>query len=67
MPKLKSKSCVKKRCKLTSKGKIKVGHVNKRHLLMNHPHKRNRQARRMHTASTTVSRILKFFIHGKGV
>jgi hypothetical protein len=34
---------------------------------MNHPHKRDRQARRMHTASTTVGRILKFFIHGKGV
>ena len=67
MPKLKSKSCVKKRCKLTSKGKVKVGHVMKRHLLMNHPHKRNRQARRMHTGSTTVSRILKSFIHGKGV
>ena len=67
MPKLKSKSCVKKRCKLTKNGKIKVGHVNKRHLLMNHPHKRDRQARRMHSASTTVAKILKFFIHGKGV
>ena len=66
MPKLKTKSCVKKRCKLAS-GQVKVGHVNKRHLLMNHPHKRNRQARRMHTAGKTVARILKFFIHGKGV
>ncbi|MBR6232107.1 MAG: 50S ribosomal protein L35, partial [Alphaproteobacteria bacterium] len=33
MPKLKSKSCVKKRCKLTASDKVKVGHVNKRHLL----------------------------------
>ncbi len=67
MPKLKTKSCVKKRCKLTKNNKVKVGHVNKRHLLMNHPHKRNRQARRTHAASSTVSKILKFFIHGKGV
>ena len=67
MPKLKSKSCVKKRCKLTASGKVKTGYMMKRHLLMNHPHKRNRQARRMHTASTTISRIFKFFIHGKGV
>ena len=67
MPKLKSKSCVKKRCKLTKNGKVKTGHVNKRHLFIHKDKQRTRQARRTQVASTTVSKILKFFIHGKGV
>ena len=67
MPKLKSKSCVKKRCKLTKNGQVKTGHVNTSHKFIHKDKKRSRQNRRTQVASTTVSKILKFFIHGKGV
>lgn len=36
MPKLKTKSGVKKRFKLTASGKVKAGHAGKRHRLTHH-------------------------------
>ncbi len=45
MPKLKTKSGVKKRFKLTATGKIKHGVVGKRHRLMSHNAKYIRQNR----------------------
>jgi len=45
MPKMKTKSSAKKRFKVTKSGKIKMKGANTRHMLMNKPTKRKRQAR----------------------
>jgi large subunit ribosomal protein L35 len=45
MPKLKTKSGVKKRFKLTASGKVKAGAVGKRHRLISHNGKYIRQHR----------------------
>jgi large subunit ribosomal protein L35 len=45
MPKMKTKSSAKKRFKVTKTGKVKVKQANARHMLMNKPTKRKRQAR----------------------
>ena len=45
MPKLKTKSGVKKRCKFTATGKIKHGFAGKRHRLISHNAKYIRQNR----------------------
>ena len=63
MPKLKSKSAIKKRFKVTATGKIKGGHVAKRHLLMNKPTKMKRKARGSHVLTTVVANIVKKFMH----
>jgi large subunit ribosomal protein L35 len=47
MPKLKTKSGVKKRFKLTATGKVKAGPAGKRHRLMSHNGKYIRQNRGM--------------------
>ena len=47
MPKLKTKSSVKKRFKITATGKVKAGPGNKRHGLINRSQKAKRQNRRM--------------------
>lgn len=58
MPKMKTKSSVKRRFKVTKSGKIKVKSANTRHMLMNKPTKRKRQARGTHTLSTPDTRIV---------
>lgn len=63
MPKLKTKSAVKKRFKKTATGKIKGGHVAKRHLLINKPKKMKRKARGNHVLTTIVADIVKKFMH----
>jgi len=45
MPKMKTKSSAKKRFKVTKSGKVKAKGANTRHMLMNKPTKRKRQAR----------------------
>ena len=45
MPKMKTKSSAKKRFKVTKSGKVKAKQANARHMLMNKPTKRKRQAR----------------------
>lgn len=47
MPKMKTKSGVKKRFKITATGKVKHGPVGKRHRLINNSPKRTRQLRGM--------------------
>jgi large subunit ribosomal protein L35 len=45
MPKMKTKSSVKKRFKITATGKVLAGHGNKRHGLINRPQKMKRTNR----------------------
>lgn len=45
MPKMKTKSAVKKRFKITATGKVKAGHVGKRHCLGHRSMKSKRQNR----------------------
>lgn len=45
MPKMKTHSSVKRRFKVTKSGKVKAKGANTRHMLMNKPTKRKRQAR----------------------
>lgn len=47
MPKMKTKSSVKKRFKVTSKGKVKAGSAFTSHMMMNKPKSMKRKARRM--------------------
>jgi len=47
MPKMKTKSSVKKRFKITATGKVKAGPGGKRHGLINRSQKTKRQNRRM--------------------
>ena len=63
MPKLKTKSAVKKRFKQTATGKVKGGYVAKRHLLMNKPKKTKRMARGSHVVCDIVAKIVKKFMH----
>ena len=59
MPKLKTKSGVKKRFKLTATGKIKHGAVGKRHSLISHNAKYIRQHRRTDTISDADAKTIK--------
>jgi large subunit ribosomal protein L35 len=63
MPKVKNKSAIKKRFKLTATGKVKGGHVAKRHLLMNKPRKMKLKARGSHIVGEVVANIVKKFMH----
>ena len=63
MPKVKNKSAVKKRFKLTATGKVKGGHVAKRHLLMNKSRKMKLKARGSHIVGEVVANIVKKFMH----
>ena len=58
MPKLKTKSGVKKRFKLTATGKIKHGVAGKRHRLISHNAKYIRQQRGTKVLSEPDSRIV---------
>jgi large subunit ribosomal protein L35 len=61
MPKLKTKSGVKKRFKITATGKVKHGAVGKRHRLISHNAKYIRQHRGMDTASDASARTVKLW------
>jgi large subunit ribosomal protein L35 len=59
MPKLKTKSGVKKRFRLTATGKVKHGVAGKRHRLMNHNGKYIRQNRRTDVISDADAKVIK--------
>ena len=60
--KLKTKSGVKKRFKLTATGKIKAGVAGKRHRLINHNAKYIRQNRGTKVMSDPDTKIIKSFM-----
>ena len=62
MPKLKTKSGVKKRFRLTASGKIKAGVAGKRHRLINHNAKYIRQNRGTKVMSASDAKIIKLWI-----
>ena len=62
MPKLKTKSGVKKRFKLTATGKIKHGVAGKRHRLISHNAKYIRQNRGTKVMSAPDTRIIKLWL-----
>jgi len=59
MPKLKTKSSVKKRFKITATGKVLAGPGKKRHGLINRPQKMKRQNRGFHTLSQPDALTIK--------
>jgi large subunit ribosomal protein L35 len=59
MPKLKTKSGVKKRFKLTATGKVKHGVVGKRHRLISHNAKYIRQNRGTSVISDADAKVIK--------
>jgi len=61
MPKLKTKSGVKKRFKLTATGKIKHGVAGKRHRLISHNAKYIRQNRRTSVLSAASTKTVKLW------
>jgi large subunit ribosomal protein L35 len=62
MPKLKTKSGVKKRFKLTATGKLKAGVAGKRHRLISHNAKYIRQNRGTKVMTDSDASIIKNFI-----
>ena len=62
MPKLKTKSGVKKRFKLTATGKIKHGVAGKRHRLISHNAKYIRQKRGTEVVSEPDTKIIKGYM-----
>ena len=62
MPKLKTKSGVKKRFKLTASGKVKAGPAGKRHRLISHNAKYIRQNRGTKVMSDADTRIIKLWL-----
>ena len=62
MPKLKTKSGVKKRFKMTATGKIKHGVAGKRHRLISHNAKYIRQKRGTMVASSPDAIIIKSYM-----
>jgi len=61
MPKLKTKSGVKKRFKITANGKVKHGAVGKRHRLISHNAKYIRQNRGTSVISEPDARTIKLW------
>jgi len=59
MPKLKTKSGVKKRFKITASGKVKHGVAGKRHRLMSHNSKYIRQNRGTKVAADADAKTIK--------
>ena len=59
MPKLKTKSGVKKRFKITATGKVKVGVAGKRHRLLSHNSKYIRQNRGTKVANAADAKHIK--------
>ena len=62
MPKLKTKSGVKKRFKITATGKIKAGVAGKRHRLISHSAKYIRQNRGTKVMSEADTKTIKAFL-----
>ena len=62
MPKLKTKSGVKKRFKLTATGKVKHGAVGKRHRLISHTAKYIRQNRGTKVMGAADSKIIATYL-----
>jgi large subunit ribosomal protein L35 len=59
MPKMKTKSSVKKRFKITATGKVLAGPGNKRHGLINRPQKMKRTARGSQTLTEMDGKTVK--------
>lgn len=62
MPKMKTKSSVKKRFGVTGSGKLKRNFANKRHCLFSKPTKMKRQARGTTLLSDADAKIIKKFL-----
>jgi len=62
MPKLKTKSGVKKRFKMTASGKLKAGVAGKRHRLISHNAKYIRQNRGTKVMSDQDTKIIKLWL-----
>jgi large subunit ribosomal protein L35 len=62
MPKLKTKSGVKKRFKITATGKVKAGVAGKRHRLISHNAKYIRQNRGTKVMSDADAKTIKSFM-----
>ena len=62
MPKMKTKSGVKKRFKLTASGKVKAGPAGKRHRLISHNAKYIRQNRGTKVMSEADTKIIKLWL-----
>lgn len=62
MPKLKTKSGVKKRFKLTASGKVKAGAAGKRHRLISHNAKYIRQNRGTKVMTEADTKIVKLWL-----
>ena len=62
MPKMKTKSSVKKRFSVTGTGKVKRAFANKRHCLFCKPTKMKRQARGTTLLSEADAKIVKQFL-----
>lgn len=63
MPKMKTKSAVKKRFSVTASGKVKVQGAHKRHRLISKPTKMKRQARgTMIVAECDAKKILRHYL-----
>ncbi|MEO1066023.1 MAG: 50S ribosomal protein L35 [Pseudomonadota bacterium] len=62
MPKMKTKSGVKKRFKLTASGKVKAAQAGKRHGMIKRSNKFIRDARGTSTLSEADARIVKKFM-----
>lgn len=58
MPKMKTKSSVKKRFKVTGKGKVKSGNAFTSHMMMNKPKSMKRKSRRTQTLSEPDQKIV---------
>jgi large subunit ribosomal protein L35 len=59
MPKMKTKSSVKKRFKITATGKVLAGWGNKKHGLINRPQQMKRQARGTQVLTDADARTVK--------
>ncbi|MCB1463751.1 MAG: 50S ribosomal protein L35 [Nitratireductor sp.] len=67
MPKMKTKSSVKKRFKLTATGKVKVAQAGKRHGMIKRSNKFIRDARGMSVLSDQDAKIVKKYLpYGRG-
>ena len=67
MPKMKTKSSVKKRFKLTATGKVKVAQAGKRHGMIKRSNKFIRDARGMMVLSDQDAKIVKKYLpYGRG-
>ncbi|HPF78752.1 MAG TPA: 50S ribosomal protein L35 [Alphaproteobacteria bacterium] len=58
MPKMKTKSSVKKRFKVTGSGKVKSGQAKTSHMMMNKPKSMKRKANRTTTLSEADAKIV---------